>query len=50
MAAVAPPADQAADLLKNLSLDSQSKTLEIPEPTKKPSVDTTDTGNGQNQP
>ncbi|KAI3791252.1 hypothetical protein L2E82_04956 [Cichorium intybus] len=49
MAAVAPPADQAADLLKNLSLDSQSKTLEIPEPTKKP-TDTADTGNGQNQP
>lgn len=50
MAAVAPPADQAADLLKNLSLDTQPKTLEIPEPTKKPSVDTTDNGNGQNQP
>lgn len=28
-------ATEAADLLKNLSLDSQSKTLEIPEPTKK---------------
>nr|XP_043613738.1 YTH domain-containing protein ECT4-like [Erigeron canadensis] len=50
MAAVAPPADQAADLLKNLTLDSQSKTLEIPEPTKKPSSNTTvDTVNGQNQ-
>lgn len=47
MAAVAPPADQAADLLKNLSIDPQSKSLEIPEPTKKPSVD--DNGNGQNQ-
>ncbi|KVH90942.1 YTH domain-containing family protein 3-like [Cynara cardunculus var. scolymus] len=47
MAAVAPPADQAADLLKNLSLDSQTKTLEIPEPTKKPSVDN---GNVQVQP
>ncbi|XP_024985182.1 YTH domain-containing family protein 2-like [Cynara cardunculus var. scolymus] len=50
MAAVAPSSDQAADLLKNLSLDSQSKTLEIPEPTKKPSVDTADAGNAQNQP
>nr|XP_043630326.1 YTH domain-containing protein ECT4-like [Erigeron canadensis] len=47
MAAVAPPADQAADLLKNLSLDSQTKTLEIPEPTKKTSVET---GNGKVQP
>ena len=25
---------EAADLLKNLTLDSQTKTLEIPEPTK----------------
>ncbi|KAK9072533.1 hypothetical protein SSX86_008967 [Deinandra increscens subsp. villosa] len=42
---------EAADLLKNLSLDSQPKTLEIPEPTKKPSADnSTDAGNGQNQP
>ncbi|KAL8237357.1 hypothetical protein R6Q59_018438 [Mikania micrantha] len=47
---------KAADLLKILSLYSQSKTLEIPEPTKKvqhslhqPSGDnTTDTVNGQN--
>ncbi|KAJ8753448.1 hypothetical protein K2173_019847 [Erythroxylum novogranatense] len=38
MATVAPPSDQAADLLQNLSLESQSKTLEIPEPTKKTSV------------
>jgi len=50
MAAVAPPADQAADLLKNLSLDSQSKALEIPEPTKESSVDATGTGNGLSQP
>ncbi|XP_071726472.1 YTH domain-containing protein ECT4-like isoform X2 [Rutidosis leptorrhynchoides] len=48
MATVAP-ADQAADLLKNLSLESQSKTLEIPEPTKKPSGNSVDTGNGQIQ-
>ncbi|KAK4771715.1 hypothetical protein SAY86_013490 [Trapa natans] len=33
----APPADQAANLLQNLSLDSQPKPLEIPEPKKKPS-------------
>lgn len=26
---------EAADLLQKLSLDSQTKTLEIPEPTKK---------------
>ena len=26
---------EASDLLKNLSLDSQAKTTEIPEPTKK---------------
>ncbi|KAJ4979035.1 hypothetical protein NE237_009815 [Protea cynaroides] len=37
MAAVAPPADQAADLLQKLSLDSQPKTIEAPEATKKPS-------------
>ncbi|KAI3823158.1 hypothetical protein L1987_04590 [Smallanthus sonchifolius] len=43
MAAVAPPAHEAADLLKNLSLNSQTKSLEILEPTKKSSVDT---GNG----
>ncbi|KAL8255516.1 hypothetical protein R6Q59_030583 [Mikania micrantha] len=54
MAAVAPPADQAADLLKNISLDSQSKTLEVSEPAKKctlqPSVDSGDNTNGQSQP
>ncbi|XP_076915735.1 YTH domain-containing protein ECT4-like [Bidens hawaiensis] len=50
MAAVVPPADQAADLLNKLSLETQSKTLEIPEPAKKPSDDTTCTGNAQNQP
>ncbi|KAF5797385.1 putative YTH domain-containing protein [Helianthus annuus] len=49
MAAVAPPADQAADLLKNLSLD-QSKTLEGSEAANKPSVDSEVNGNGQSQP
>ncbi|KAI3716484.1 hypothetical protein L1987_67395 [Smallanthus sonchifolius] len=44
MATVAPPAHEAADLLKNLSLNSQTKSLEILEPTKKSSVDT---GKGQ---
>jgi len=34
MAAVAPPADPA-DLLKNLSLDTQTKALEVSEPAKK---------------
>ncbi|XP_044505807.1 YTH domain-containing protein ECT4-like [Mangifera indica] len=33
---VASPVDQASDLLQKLSLDSQAKTLEIPEPTNKP--------------
>ncbi|XWS28212.1 hypothetical protein CRYUN_Cryun25bG0046700 [Craigia yunnanensis] len=37
-ATVAPPADQTAELLQKLSLDSQAKPLDIPEPTKKPSV------------
>ncbi|KAK1435242.1 hypothetical protein QVD17_01003 [Tagetes erecta] len=50
MAAVVPAADQAADLLKNLSLDTQSKTLEITEPTKKSSGDAVDATNGTNQP
>ncbi|KAA8542954.1 hypothetical protein F0562_024106 [Nyssa sinensis] len=58
MATVAQPADriltgsnhlEAADLLQKLSLDSQSNTLDIPEPTKKPSVDTGDATNGQIQ-
>ncbi|GJX13712.1 hypothetical protein Tco_0205470 [Tanacetum coccineum] len=39
MASVAPSADQAADLLKNLSIDSQSKTLEVSEAAKKSSKD-----------
>ncbi|XP_043692095.1 YTH domain-containing protein ECT2-like [Telopea speciosissima] len=53
MAAVAPPADQAADLLQKLSLDSQPKTLEVPEVTKKASaipfgsVDAGEVPNGQ---
>ncbi|CAI9774444.1 unnamed protein product [Fraxinus pennsylvanica] len=46
MAAFAPP-DQAADLLQKLTLDPQAKTLEIPEPTKKPSVDSGNGTNGQ---
>ncbi|KAK1435243.1 hypothetical protein QVD17_01004 [Tagetes erecta] len=50
MAAVAPPADQAADLLKNLSLDAQAKNLEASEPVKKLSVDSGDKVNGQSQP
>ncbi|KAI7739020.1 hypothetical protein M8C21_030553 [Ambrosia artemisiifolia] len=50
MASVAPPADQAADLLKNLSLDTQSKGLEVPEPVKKSSVDSGNKVNGQSQP
>ncbi|KAL0717132.1 hypothetical protein Bca4012_066454 [Brassica carinata] len=33
-----PPADQSADLLQNLSLDSQPKPSEIPEPNKKTAV------------
>ncbi|KAJ7955452.1 evolutionarily conserved C-terminal region 2 [Quillaja saponaria] len=53
MATVAPPSDQAAELLQKLSLDSQTKSLEIPEPTKKPtanqygSVDSGNAANGQ---
>ncbi|KAF8074278.1 hypothetical protein N665_1116s0016 [Sinapis alba] len=38
MATVASPADQSADLLQNLSLDSQAKASEIPEPNKKTAV------------
>ncbi|KAG0477116.1 hypothetical protein HPP92_013957 [Vanilla planifolia] len=37
MAAVAPPADQASELLQNLSLESKNKTHDAPEVTKKPS-------------
>ncbi|KAL2487730.1 evolutionarily conserved C-terminal region 2 [Forsythia ovata] len=47
MAAVAPPVDQAADLLQKLSLGSQTKTVEIPEHTKKSSIDSV--ANIQNQ-
>ncbi|XP_010257809.1 PREDICTED: YTH domain-containing family protein 1-like [Nelumbo nucifera] len=52
MAAVAPPADQAADLLQKLSIDSQTKNIEVPEATKKPftiqygSVETAEAPNG----
>ncbi|KAL6563441.1 hypothetical protein OROGR_002400 [Orobanche gracilis] len=38
MAAVAPSTDQAAELLQKLSLDSQTKSIEIPDATKKASV------------
>uniref|UniRef100_A0A1J3CUA1 YTH domain-containing family protein n=1 Tax=Noccaea caerulescens TaxID=107243 RepID=A0A1J3CUA1_NOCCA len=38
MSTVAPPADQAADILQKLSLDSQSRTLNIPESTNKTAV------------
>ncbi|GKV30270.1 hypothetical protein SLEP1_g39099 [Rubroshorea leprosula] len=50
-AAVATPADQTAELLQKLSIDSQAKPLEIPEPTKKPSVyqyGSVDPGNAAN--
>ncbi|XP_052175082.1 YTH domain-containing protein ECT4-like [Diospyros lotus] len=56
MASVAPPADQAADLLQKLSLDSQTKTLEVSEPEKKPSaiqyapVNSSTLANGLNNP
>ncbi|XP_010534849.1 PREDICTED: uncharacterized protein LOC104810317 [Tarenaya hassleriana] len=38
MATVAPPADQATDLLQKLSLNPQPKSLDIPEPIKKTAV------------
>ncbi|KAK4482919.1 hypothetical protein RD792_010092 [Penstemon davidsonii] len=46
MDSVAPKPDQAADLLQKLSLDSQTKNMEIPEATKKPSVDSQNVANG----
>ncbi|RZC12798.1 YTH domain-containing protein ECT4-like isoform X2 [Glycine soja] len=55
MATVANPADQATDLLQKLSLETQPKPLEIPEPTKKAtgnqygSVDSGNAANGQIQ-
>jgi hypothetical protein len=50
MAAVVPSADQAADFLQNLSLDSHTKALEVPpEPTKKPDVDSVKAANSQTQ-
>ncbi|GMJ00904.1 evolutionarily conserved C-terminal region 2 [Hibiscus trionum] len=48
---VAPPADQTAELLQKLSIDSQAKPLDIPETTKKPSVyqyGSVGSGNGGN--
>lgn len=56
MATVAPSSDQAADLLQKLSLDSQSKSLDLSEPPKKPSAtqygsaDSGDAANAQIQP
>lgn len=53
MATVANPADQASDLLQKLSLETQPKALEIPEPTKKATgnqygpVDSGNAANGQ---
>ncbi|TKY45654.1 YTH domain-containing family protein 2 [Spatholobus suberectus] len=53
MATVANPADQATDLLQKLSLETQPKALEIPEPNKKAtgnqygSVDSGNAANGQ---
>jgi len=50
-ASTPPTADQTTDLLQKLSLDSQTKTLEIPEPTKKPSTNqygSVDSGNALN--
>ncbi|KAK8506337.1 hypothetical protein V6N12_034073 [Hibiscus sabdariffa] len=50
---VAPPVDQTAELMHKLSIDSQAKPLDIPEPTKKPpvyqysSVDLGNAGNAQ---
>ncbi|XP_010542475.1 PREDICTED: uncharacterized protein LOC104815674 [Tarenaya hassleriana] len=38
MATVVTPADQTAELLQKMSLDSQTKTLEISEPSKKTAV------------
>ena len=35
MAAVTPSSDKAADLLQNLSLDSEPKNMGVPEPAKK---------------
>ncbi|CAH9122516.1 unnamed protein product [Cuscuta epithymum] len=49
-AAVAPTADQTSELLQSLSLDSQNKTVEQPEPTKKVSVDASSVANVQIQP
>ncbi|KAL0418062.1 UNVERIFIED_CONTAM: YTH domain-containing protein ECT2 [Sesamum radiatum] len=37
---------EAADLLQKLSLDSQAKTIEIPDATKKPAIDSSNVPNG----
>ncbi|XP_038985369.1 YTH domain-containing protein ECT4-like [Phoenix dactylifera] len=47
MAAVAPTADQAADLLQKLSMDSQAKTDDAVEATKKPSAIQFGSANGE---
>ncbi|KAJ8574027.1 hypothetical protein K7X08_010538 [Anisodus acutangulus] len=49
MAAGAPPSDQAADLLQNLSLDSRNKTLENAEVKMKSSGNPPDLANSQVQ-
>ncbi|GFY99004.1 evolutionarily conserved C-terminal region 2 [Actinidia rufa] len=46
---MATVADQATDLLQDLSLDSQTKALEIDDPIKKPSVDSGDAKNSKIQ-
>lgn len=47
MASVAAPAEQTADLLQKLSLESKPTTLEIAEPIKKASRDVAGMANGQ---
>ncbi|KAL1565700.1 evolutionarily conserved C-terminal region 2 [Salvia divinorum] len=46
MAAVAPPANQATELLQKLSLETQPKTIEVPEAPQKPSIDSNNMANG----
>ncbi|KAL9139864.1 hypothetical protein ABFS82_O002800 [Erythranthe guttata] len=46
MAPAAAPVDQASDYLQKLSLDSQAKTYENQDATKKPSVDSSNVANG----
>ncbi|EPS72124.1 hypothetical protein M569_02632, partial [Genlisea aurea] len=46
MAVVAPPADQAVDMMQKLTLDTQPNSIEIPTPTKKQSADSNNMANG----